>query len=109
MSGDNDEKNPEEDHPVPNNDDTVPNNDDIDSTNPTNENPTWTSLLVVADNDVDDDPGDYNEFRFDYDLDDDGVFDNEDAGEEEGYCCMMVTDFGDPQVDDEHEDDDILL
>ena len=100
MSGNNDEENPEEDHPVPNNDDT-------DSTNPTDENPAWTSLLVVADDD--DDPGDYNEFRSDYDLDDNSVFDNDDAGEGEGYCCMTVTDSWDPQVDDEYEDDDILL
>ena len=40
MSGNNDEENPKEDDPVPNKDDT-------DSTNPTEENPAWTSLLVV--------------------------------------------------------------
>ena len=87
----------------------MPNNDDTDSTNPTEKNLTWTSLLVVADDNVDDDPGDYNEFRCDYDHDDDGVFDNDDTGEGEGYCCMMVTDSWDPLVGDEYEDDDILL
>ena len=109
MSGNNDEENPKEDHPVTNNDDTMPNNDDTDSSTPTDENPTWTSLLVVADDDVDDDPGDYNEFHSDYDLDDDGVFDNDDAVEGEEYCCTTVTNSLDPQVDDEFEDDDILL
>ena len=62
---------------------------------------------MVANDDVDDDPGDYDEFRSDYDLDNDGVFDNDDAGE--GYCCMTVTDSRDPHADDEYEDDDILL
>ena len=85
MSDNNKDENPEEDQPVPNNDDT-------DSINPTDENPAGTSLLVVADDDVDDNPGDYDTFRSDYDLDDDGIFDNNDAGEREGYCCMTVTD-----------------
>ena len=38
------------------------------------------SLLVVADDDDNDDSDDYDEFRSDYDLDDDGVFDNNDTG-----------------------------
>ena len=101
MSGNNDEENPAEDDPVPTNDDT-------NSTNLTKENPAWTSLLVVTNDDVDD-PGDYDEFRSDYDLDDDGVFDNDDTGEGEGYCCMMVTDSWDPLADDKYEEDDILL
>ena len=51
MSDNNEEENPEED-------DLVPNNDDTDPTNPTKENPAWTSLLVVTDNNVDDDSSD---------------------------------------------------
>ena len=105
-SGNNDEEIPNEDHSEPNSDDTIPNNNDTDSSTPTNEAHAW-SLLVVADDD--DDAGDYDEFRSDYDLDYDGVFDNDDAGEGEEYCCMTVTDSWDPHVDDEYEDDDILL
>ena len=77
MAGNTGEENPEEDHPVPNNDDT-------DSTNPTDENPALMSLLVVADDDVDDDPDDYDKFCSDYDLDDDSIFDNDDVSEGEG-------------------------
>ena len=67
------------------------------------------SLLAVADDDEDVDPGDYNEFCSDFDLDDDGVFDNEDTGQGEGYVCMTVTDSRLPLEEDEYEDDDILL
>ena len=37
------------------------------------------------------------------------MFDNDDTGQGEGYCCMMVTDSWFPLEDDEYEDDDILL
>ena len=49
-------------------------------------------LLAVADDDGDDDPGDYDEFCSDYDLDGEVIFDNDDADNGEGYVCMMVTD-----------------
>ena len=107
-SGNNNKEIPNKDHPEPNSDDTIPNNDDTDSSTPTDGAHAW-SLLVVADDDVDDDPGDYDEFCSDYNLNDDGVFDNGDAREGEGYCCMTVTDLWDPHMDDEYEDDDILL
>ena len=87
----------------------VPNNDDTDSTNPTNGDPTLMSLLAVADDDEDDGPGDYNEFRSDYDLGNDDVFDNDDTGQGEGYVCMTVTGSWFPLEDDKYEDDDILL
>ena len=41
-------------------------------------------LVAVTDDDVDDDPDDYDEFRSNYDLDDGGVFDNDDADVGEG-------------------------
>ena len=70
----------------------MPNNDNIDfTTNPANEDPSWMSLLAVADDDKDDDPGDYNAFCSNYDFNDDGVFDNDDTDQGEGYVFMMVT------------------
>ena len=45
----------------------------------------------------------------DYDLVDDGVFDNNDTGQGEGYICMTVTDSWYPLEDDIYEDDNILL
>ena len=109
-SGNNDEEIPEKDHPEPStsSDDTTPNNDDTDLSTLANEAHAW-SHLVVSDDDVDDDPGDFDEFCSDYDLDDDGVFDNNDIHKEEGFCCMTVTNSWDPHVDNEYEDDDILL
>ena len=64
--------------------DSVPDNDNTDSSNPTYERPAWMSLQVVADNDDNNDPDDYDEFRSDLDLDDDGVFDNDNTGQGEG-------------------------
>ena len=90
-------------------DDSVPNNNDTNSTNPIDEDPTWISLLVVVDDDDNDGPGDYDEFCSDYDLDNNGVFDNNDTGQGEEYVCMTVTDSLYPLEDDEYEDDDILL
>ena len=100
-SGNNEVENSEEEN-------TAPNNDNTDSTNLTDEDPTWMSLLAVADDD-DDDPSDYDKFRSNYDLDDDGLFDNDDTGQGEGYVCMIVTDSWYLLEDDEYGDDDILL
>ena len=61
-------------------------------TNPTDKNPTWMSLLAVADDDDEDDPGDYNGFFSDYDLKNNGIFDNDDADNGEGNVCITVTD-----------------
>ena len=73
--------------------DSLSHNDNTNSTtNPTDGDSVWMLLLEVADDDGEDDPGDYNEFYFDYDLDNDGVFYNDDAGNGEGYVCMTVTD-----------------
>ena len=84
--------------------------DNTDSTtNPTSDVHVLTSMLAMVDDDEEDDPGDYDEFRSDYDLDDDGVFDNDDIDSEEGFVCMAVTDSWDPPQVDEYEDDDILL
>ena len=69
----------------------------------------WTSLLALADDDEDDDPGSYDEFRSNYDLDDDSVFDNDDIDNGEGYVCIAVTDSLNPPQVDEYKDDDILL
>ena len=102
MSGNNKADNFEEE-------DSVPINDNTDPSNPTDENPAWTSLLEVADDDDNDDPGDYDEFRSDYDLDGNGVLDNDNTGQGKEYCCMTVTDSWCPLENDEYEDDDILL
>ena len=73
--------------------DLVSDNDNTNSTtNPTDGDPVQMSLLAVADDDGEDDPGDYDEFCSNYDLDDGGVFDNDDADNGEGYVCMTVTD-----------------
>ena len=88
----------------------VSDNDNTNSTtNPTNDIPVWTSLLAMADDDEEDDPGDYDEFRSDYDLDDDGVFDNDDIGsDDERFVCMTLSNSW-CSPDDEYDDDDILL
>ena len=70
--GNNDDEIPEEDHQEPSSDDTTPNNDDTESSTPSDEAHAWSHLLV-ADDDVDDDPSDFDEFCSDYDHDDDGV------------------------------------
>ena len=86
---------------------------DDDSTNsttsPTNNVHVLTSMLAMVDDDEKDDPGDYDEFRSDYDLDNDGVFDNDNVDSGEGFVCMAVVDSWDPPQADEYEDDDILL
>ena len=61
-----------------------------------------------GDDDVDDDPSNFDEFRSEYDLDNDGVFDNDEIGEGEGFCCMTVTNAWEPHVED-YDDDNILL
>jgi len=64
-------------------------NDNTDfTTNLTDGDPAWMLLLAVADDDYKDDPGDYDKFRSDYDLDDEGVFDNDDIDNGEG--CVNV-------------------
>ena len=85
------------------------NNNTYSTTNPTNGNPAWILLLAVADDDDKDDPGDYDEFCSDYDLNDDSVFHNNDADNREEYVCMTVTDSWLPFEEDEYKDDDILL
>ena len=92
----------------------MPNNDDINpTTNCTDEDPVWMSLMAVADDDDDEDDddesGDYDEFCSNCDLDDDGVFDNNDTGQGERYICMTMTDSWCPLEDDKYEDDNILL
>ena len=73
--------------------DSVSFNDNISSTtNPTDATLPWMSLVVMAEDDVNDDPGDYNKFWSDYDLDNDGVFDNDDADIGEVYFCMTLID-----------------
>ena len=71
----------------------VSDNDNINSTtNPTDRNSPWMLLLVLADDDVNN-LDDYNGFCAGYDLNNDGVFDNDNASNGEGYVCMMtVTD-----------------
>ena len=103
MSGNNNEENSEGEDSVSNN-----NNTDY-TTNPTDGDPVRMSLLTVADDYDEDDPGDYNEFCPNYDLDDDGVFDNDDTNNGEGYVCMTVTDSWFSLGEEEDEDDDILL
>ena len=89
---------------------SVPNNGDTDSTtNLTDEDSAWMSLLVVADDDEDDDLVDYDEFYSNYDHDNEGVFDNDNTGQGEGYVCMTVTDSWLHLEEDKYEDDDILL
>ena len=103
MPGDNKDNNSE-------GEDLVSNNNNTSSTiNPTDRDPPWMLLLALADDDGDNDPGDYNEFRSNYDLDGDGVFDNDDAGNGNGYVCMAVTDSWLSLKEDEYDDDDIPL
>ena len=71
--------------------DSVSANDNTNSiTNPAEATPPWMSLVVMADDDNDNDPDDYNDFRSDYGHDDDGVFDNDDTGVGEGYVCIII-------------------
>ena len=106
--GNNDEEILEEDHaePEPSSDDTTPNDNNL--LTPANEVHAW-SHLVEDDGDVNNDPSDFNKFCSDYDLDDDGVFDNDKIGKGEGFCCMTVTNSWDPQVENDYKDDNILL
>ena len=109
-SGNNDEDTPAKDDPdlEPSSDDTKPN--DNDSSTPTDDAHAWSYLVDDDDDDddVDNDRGDFDWFCSDYDLDDDGVFDNNEIGEREGFCCMTVTKSWDPQVDD-YKENNILL
>ena len=50
------------------------------------------SLVAVANDGVNNDPDNYDKFQSNYDLDNDGVFDNDNADVRKGYVCMMVTD-----------------
>ena len=78
MSGDNKDDNSE-------GEDLVSNNDNTNSTTvPSDADLPWMSLFVVADDDIDNDPDDYDEFYANYDLDDDSVFDNDDGNVGEG-------------------------
>ena len=86
MSGDDHDNNSSQE-------DSVSTNDNNNSTiNPADADPPWMLLVAVADDDVNDDPDDYNEFQSDYDLVNDGLFDNDDVDVEDGYVCMTVTD-----------------
>ena len=70
--------------------DLVFDNDNANSTfNPTNGKPPLILLVVLADDDGKDDLGDYDEFCSNYDLDDNGVFDNDDADIGEGYYILI--------------------
>ena len=103
MSGNNEVKNSE-------GEDSAPNNDNTNSTtHPTNVDPVWMSLLEVTDHDKDNDPGDYDRFRSNYDLNKNNVIDNDNTSQGEGYVCMTVTDSWLPLKEDEYEDDDILI
>ena len=103
MSGNNKKENSERE-------DSVPNNDNTDfTTNPANKDPLWMLLLEVADDDKDDDPGDYNEFCSNYNLDNDSVFDNDDIDQGKGHICMTINGSWFPLEEDEYEYDDILL
>ena len=79
------------------------------TTNQTNDVHVLTLMLAMVYDDEEDDPGDYNEFRSDYDLDNEGVFDVDDVDSGEGFVCMAVTDAWDPHQVDKYKDDDILL
>ena len=75
--------------------DSVPNNNNTESTtNPADGDPLWMLLLAVADDDDDEDdnPSDYDEFCSNYNLDNDGVFDNDNTDHGKGYVCITVTD-----------------
>ena len=65
-------------------------------------------LLALADDNVNNDSGDYTAFCANYDLDNDGVFDNDDAGNGEEYAYMMVT-YSWLPTKHEYDDDNILL
>ena len=103
MSSDNKDDNSEGEDQMSDNDNTNS------TTNPTNIDPTWMSLLVVTDDDGEDDPGDYNEFCFNYDLDVNSIFDNDNTDNGEGYVCMRVIDSWLSLEEIEYKDNDILL
>ena len=86
MSSDNKDDNSEGEDLVSNNHNINP------TTNPTDRNLPWMLILALADDDGDNDSSDYDEFCSDYDLDGDGVFDNDNADNGKGYLCMRVTD-----------------
>ena len=92
-----------------NGEDSVSDNNNTNfTTKSTNTDTPWTSFVAVTDDNVNNDPNHYDEFWLDYDFDDDGVFNNDDADIGEGYVCMMVTDSWLPPKD-ECDDDNILL
>ena len=79
------------------------------TTNPTNDVHVLKLMLAMVDDDEEDDPGGYDEFCSDYDLNDDDVFVNDDVDSGDGFMCMAVTDSWDPPQANEYKDDDILL
>ena len=106
MTGNNNEGDSVEDSPEPDpgSDKTTPN----DNNSSTREDDAHAWAHLRDEDDADDDPGDFDEFCSDYNLDNAGVFDNDEVGEGEGFCCMTVSNSLDPQVDD-YSDDNILL
>ena len=67
----------------------MPNNNNTNFTaNPADGDPSWISLLVVADDDRDDvcNPVDYDGFCSDYNPNNDGIFDNNDT--DHGKQCV---------------------
>ena len=94
ISGKNNEEHSEEDgsKPDPSSDKTTPN--DNDSSTCQDDAHAWSHLR--DEDDADNDPGNFDEFCSDYNLDDAGVFDNNEVGEGEGFYCMTVKNSGDP-------------
>ena len=48
--------------------------------------------MAKTDDDGNNDPDDYDNFQSEYDLDDDGIFDNIDTEAVESFVCMTLTD-----------------
>ena len=105
LSGDNKDVNSE-------GEDSVSDNNNTNSTtSATNKNPMWMLLLVMVltDDDGKENSGDYVKFCSNYDLNDNGVFDNDNTDNGEGCVCMTVTNSWLPLEDDKYEEDFILL
>ena len=86
---------------------------DNNNTNPTttldDDTHVMASMAAFVEDDEEEDDGDYNNFCSDYDLDDNGIFDNDSINEGEAVVCMTLTDKWDSPPPDLYRYDDILL
>ena len=113
--GDNDDNNDAEDMSGDGNDDDSSQEDSVSTndnttftTNSTDATPLLMWSVAMSGDDGNKNPDNYNKFWSDYDLDDECVFDNNDADIGEGYVCMTLTNFWLPP-EEQYNTDDILI